>query len=114
MRTPRRGDIQSEPKALDTAGQRHEGADPRGHAGLSFRALRYSDAGGDAELVADGEVSITIEKNGPYRVCNIPVAADYWTQGQTEQKYVLCRCGKSGNKPFCDGSHLDEGWSDDG
>lgn len=76
-------------------------------------ALRYGQADGEAELVAGGEVSITIEKNGPYRVRNIPVAADFWAQGQSVKKYVLCRCGKSGNKPFCDGTHRDAGWRDE-
>lgn len=75
-------------------------------------ALRYSEAGGEAELVADGAVSITVEKDGPYRVRNIPVEADYRAEGQSDRKYVLCRCGKSANKPYCDGTHSDEGWSD--
>ncbi|HYL28278.1 MAG TPA: CDGSH iron-sulfur domain-containing protein, partial [Candidatus Nitrosotalea sp.] len=27
--------------------------------------------------------------------------------------YALCRCGKSKNKPFCDGTHWYEKFSDD-
>ena len=32
-----------------------------------------------------------------------------WLMGkklQTAEKYSLCRCGQSKNKPFCDGTHL--------
>ena len=31
-----------------------------------------------------------------------------WNEGKTQTPratYVLCRCGQSGNKPFCDGTH---------
>jgi CDGSH-type Zn-finger protein len=77
-------------------------------------ALRYSEAGAAEEALVDEDVSITVEKNGPYRVSNLPIAAGYWAQGQSDKKYVLCRCGKSQNKPFCDGTHRDEGWSDGG
>lgn len=76
-------------------------------------ALRYSRNGGDSELVADDGVFIVIEKNGPYRVHNIPIDAEFRAQGSSERKYVLCRCGKSGNKPFCDGAHSDQGWTDE-
>jgi CDGSH iron-sulfur domain-containing protein 3 len=26
---------------------------------------------------------------------------------QTKESFSLCRCGKSSNKPFCDGTHRD-------
>lgn len=75
-------------------------------------ALRISEPGAEAQGIVNDEVSITIERNGPYRVRNVALQADYWATGQTPQKYALCRCGLSKNKPFCDGTHLDEGWSD--
>lgn len=31
-----------------------------------------------------------------------------------ENRVALCRCGKSTNKPFCDNSHIDAGFSDEG
>ncbi|KPU43551.1 iron-binding zinc finger CDGSH type [Oxobacter pfennigii] len=32
---------------------------------------------------------------------------------ETRNRYVLCRCGASKNKPFCDATHIDVGYSDD-
>jgi CDGSH-type Zn-finger protein len=63
---------------------------------------------------------IVVLRDGPYVVYGrIPlrrkrkiVSADNdsltWETGdaiETEDTYVLCRCGRSGSKPFCDGTH---------
>jgi CDGSH-type Zn-finger protein len=64
---------------------------------------------------------IQVLKNGPYLVSgNIPllkatikcdnhgIPAEWVISPklQTSATYSLCRCGKSNNKPFCDGNHL--------
>jgi CDGSH-type Zn-finger protein len=66
-------------------------------------------------------MKITVTKNGPYRVTgNIPLANQIietdsegqsreWREDQqfaTGAEYALCRCGNSGNKPFCDDTHM--------
>ncbi len=75
-------------------------------------ALRYSLPGEEAQTLADSDAAIAVERDGPLRVKNIAMRADHWAEGQSEQKYVLCRCGKSKNKPFCDGTHSDDGWKE--
>ena len=55
---------------------------------------------------------ITVEANGPYRVQGVSVAESPAGVGASHEKLVLCRCGLSGNKPFCDGTHRDAGWKD--
>ena len=52
--------------------------------------------------------------NGPYRVRNI--ARLYNSKGKTiatQPEMYLCRCGGSGNKPFCDGTHMRIGFKSD-
>jgi CDGSH-type Zn-finger protein len=63
-------------------------------------------------LFAD-RAQIEVEKNGPYWVKDDSSPVSPQGEGQSEQKYVLCRCGLSGNKPYCDGSHRDAKWQDD-
>ena len=65
---------------------------------------------------------IQVTRNGPYMVSgniplyrmiikcdgtnNIPVEWLFAEKYKTQEKYILCRCGHSKNKPFCDGTHL--------
>jgi len=70
-------------------------------------------------------VKIKVTKNGPYLVSGkIPLqkhiiiadseeTATEWQQStkySPQEKYALCRCGRSKNKPFCDGTHVRVGF----
>ncbi len=58
-----------------------------------------------------GDVAeIRVERNGSYWVSGPTIDALAAGEGATSEKYVLCRCGMSGNKPYCDGTHRDKGW----
>lgn len=65
-------------------------------------------------------MKIKVTKNGPYLVTGaVPLAVQgvlvdaegnpqEWQEGKkylVDDCYALCRCGKSSNKPFCDGTH---------
>jgi CDGSH-type Zn-finger protein len=43
---------------------------------------------------------------------NVPVESSDGSTYEVRNRVTLCRCGKSKNKPFCDGSHIDEGFND--
>ena len=63
--------------------------------------------------MADERVTITAYEDGPLLVRG-PVV--FLTQDGEEvdpgrATVALCRCGKSGIKPFCDGSHKRSGFS---
>lgn len=76
-------------------------------------ALALKRADGSREHRLAERCDITVEKNGPYWVQNVPPPAGPQGEGMSSKKYVLCRCGLSGNKPYCDGSHRDKGWKED-
>ena len=54
---------------------------------------------------------IELTENGPLMVRGIArmVGPDGQEIG-VKPEMALCRCGHSGNKPFCDGSHKKQGW----
>ena len=62
----------------------------------------------------DKKPMVEVTCNGPYVVHNFSVI---WNSNgksiETQQTMALCRCGKSSNKPFCDGTHDSCGFRDD-
>ena len=58
------------------------------------------------------EQTITLRANGPYMVLGPVKLMDADGQEYTLENeiYMLCRCGESSNKPFCDGSHREAGF----
>jgi CDGSH-type Zn-finger protein len=51
-------------------------------------------------------VNIKVRRDGPYLVTGACTVTDH--QGnriEVPDNFVLCRCGASARKPFCDGSH---------
>lgn len=76
-------------------------------------ALGYSHSG-KAYMPKSIEAGISVTSDGPLRVTGpVGLSDDQGTKPQYAQKYALCRCGKSKNKPLCSGAHWD-GFEDDG
>lgn len=69
-------------------------------------ALSYQVNGTPARHEVTQDSVIDVERNGPFNVRNVSLVAGEWSTGACEDKYSLCRCGASKNKPFCDGTHL--------
>ena len=83
------------------------------HQDEEFEASEMSDAERFPEVSEDthGPLILKVMKNGPVLVegtYQIQTAKD--TYYETGKNMALCRCGASGNKPFCDGSHKEAGF----
>lgn len=76
-------------------------------------ALSYSIDGQPLQHQIDDASGITVEKNGPFRVSRTKLVSANFAEGACPEKYVLCRCGRSSNLPFCDGTHHDTKWRED-
>lgn len=67
---------------------------------------------GAASVPPEPQVEIKVRDNGPYKVTG-PVRLIDPEGGVfelTEGSIVLCRCGQSQTKPFCDSSHKQHGF----
>ncbi len=75
----------------------------------------------ESKSKTEDEFEIRVTKNGPYLVAGrIPISEQIitvdregiptkWKRGKifaTQEKCLLCRCGRSSNKPYCDGTHV--------
>jgi uncharacterized Fe-S cluster protein YjdI len=75
-------------------------------------ALSYfmNELKGEPELTAS-EVIAEVMQDGPLLVYgNLNVKAPDGTESKHSKMTAFCRCGASGNKPFCDGSHVKIGF----
>lgn len=57
------------------------------------------------------EPEIQIIADGPYHVTGpVSLEGEQVLPPPDPDRYALCRCGASRNKPFCDGSHVESGF----
>jgi CDGSH-type Zn-finger protein len=59
------------------------------------------------------QVTIKVRANGPYLVSGPVKLIDAQGKGfdvGDQDDFVLCRCGHSANRPFCDGAHKGAGF----
>lgn len=76
-------------------------------------ALSYETMG-TAVTDWNDEPNTTLVKNGPLECQGITTFSDEEDSSpETSDHYALCRCGGSKNKPFCDGTHWNNGFTDE-
>ncbi len=85
------------------------------HKEVAFKATGEPAAGKcDSLEKRDGPLTIIPLKDGPLMVeGNMELCSGTGRPLLRTTKTALCRCGASGNKPFCDGSHQKTGFKAD-
>ncbi len=92
--------------------------------GCPSRALTYTRTDGaapgagaarsdeDDPPTGGSEVVVNVRQSGPYAVVGrVDVVGPDGTVLESADRVFLCRCGNSGNKPFCDGTHKSVGFT---
>jgi CDGSH-type Zn-finger protein len=78
---------------------------PSGALGYARDGKMY---GGEAR-----EPEIYVAENASYFIRgSVELEGEPMNKGANHEHYALCRCGRSKNKPFCDGTHWDSGFVD--
>lgn len=79
---------------------------PSGALSHSVDGVEHRDHGGDP--------AVFMAPNGPYVFkggCDLD--GEEFPEGGTKDHFTLCRCGKSKNKPFCNGAHWNHQFDED-
>ena len=75
--------------------------------------LEYSIPPSPEPVEVPYEPQISVTNDGPYWVKGrVQIVSEDGTQWEVRNRVTLCRCGRSRNKPFCDGSHKEYGFED--
>ena len=82
----------------------------------SHERLRFADAGrlpagAPPGRGGSGTATLTSQANGPLRVEGPATIASTDGRTSTGDPILLCRCGGSSTKPFCDGTHKRNGFA---
>lgn len=76
-------------------------------------ALTYRFEGDEADTEPDYPTQVAAIDDGPLWVTGgVAVTTSEGVELEVRNRVTLCRCGASGNKPLCDGSHKEAGFSD--
>jgi CDGSH-type Zn-finger protein len=81
------------------------------HAAAPLQDASLASAGADTPADATAGLSIRLRKDGPLKLegpCE--VRAGDGTLLMRGSETALCRCGRSGKRPFCDGTHRSVGF----
>lgn len=87
-----------------------DGADPAEIAAVARRcpsgAIRFEPLDGAPAEAPSARAVVTVQESGPY-----VVRGNFTVAGAPTLRATLCRCGASKNKPYCDHSHADAGFT---
>ena len=91
------------------------GASQRAQSALARDSPRVTESTESTATTDPAAVTIKVGANGPLEVVGpVTILADDGSVLREGARVYLCRCGHSAKKPFCDGSHNRQGFSDSG